>query len=42
MEASGLKASGHIEFYGGFAAVTQKFIAGCRAAAAASENLEFC
>ena len=34
-------ASGHIARDGGFAAVTQRFIAGCREAAAAGEPLEF-
>jgi len=32
---------GHIAHAGGFKAVTERFIAGCRAAATAGENLEF-
>lgn len=35
------EAHGHIAHFGGFAAVTRRFIAGCRAAAAANEPLEF-
>lgn len=41
IEAADDGGSGHIERDGGYAAVTRRFIAGCRAAAGASEPLEF-
>lgn len=41
MEALGWASHGHIEGRGGFVEVVRKFIAGCRAAAAANEPLEF-
>lgn len=44
VEASGgviATKDGHVESEGGFAAVTKKFIAGCRKASANGEDLEF-
>lgn len=41
IEDRGSKPAGHIALQGGYAAVLRKFIAGCRAAAAAGEPLEF-
>lgn len=41
IEALGWGAAGHIAFYGGFVAVTRRFIDGCRRAAAANEPLDF-
>jgi len=41
MEALRWEAHGHIARDGGFIAVARKFIAGCRAAAAANEPLRF-
>ena len=41
VEALGWQAGGHIAARGGFVEVLRKFIAGCRAAAAANEPLEF-
>lgn len=38
---TGTPWSGHVEYYGGYAAVTERFIAGCRAAHKAGEPLEF-
>jgi len=35
------RGSGHVESQGGYGAVTRQFIAGCRAAHAAGEDLEF-
>ncbi len=40
IDAQGLGV-GHIEHQGGYGAVARKFIAGCRAAAAAGETLDF-
>jgi hypothetical protein len=41
IEALGWMAGGHIGRDGGYATVVRKFIAGCRAAAAAGEALDF-
>lgn len=41
MEALGWQSHGHIAARGGFIEVVRKFIAGCRAAAAANEPLDF-
>lgn len=41
IEALGSETHGHLARFAGFADVTRRFIAGCRAAAAAGEPLEF-